>query len=197
MTTVPQGVYDPPYYPGCTSDSTAPTCSVFVPVTSYIQRQCSSPWYPADFAPPPEAGHSGDWVPFYNGVLPDDLENDPISCDLNQLQWWVHEVAIEGPVRFVNLRLEYSNPGSLTLVERQVISPVPPDWFGPFSYTPGTFVATTASPIQVQISIQGLYVGPPGTDTWAFEWGASIWSDEFCLTPPVVTIPSKLATIVG
>jgi hypothetical protein len=186
------GVYDPPYPGGCASDATAPTCSVFVPETTYIQRACTSPWYPADFTPPP--ADSAEWCPVYTGVLPDDLESSPSSCDLYYMRWWIHQASITATPRTVNIRLEYSDPGSPTLIVREVHSPVG-NWTGPFSYSAGAFIATTATPIQVRVGVQGLWIGTPDVGTQAFEWGAAIWSDESCLT--ATTIPARLATIVG
>lgn len=191
----PTDVFDPPFVGMCGSDPAAPTCSVFAAMNPpYVIRECTSPWYPADFPSTPDDDNTVIW----DGVLPGALENSPDSCDMGLMRLWVHQQGIEGFGRSVNVGIRFTDPGDSTLVGR-----------GGFSvsngasdqvvalWAPGRVIATSGSPIRLQVTVAGSWLDP-GALTDPFEFGAAIWSDEWCGAPPAPKIqdladtPTKL-----
>jgi hypothetical protein len=187
------GASDPPYNGFCSGDTGAPTCSVFLPPNTYLNNDppCSGPWYNADF-PPPDASHRSI---IYDVMLPAAL--GVTSCNLSEILVWAHFNAIGEVSRNCTIQLWFNYLGSSTPVAQNgwLIGDVYAEEIQPLT-ADDTWITTTEEPTHLQIKLVNLYF--PGSDTIAFDWGASIWSNEWCgVTPPLTAIPARLATIVG
>jgi hypothetical protein len=187
------GASDPPYTAMCSGDPGAPTCSTFLPANTYLNNDppCSGPWYNADF-PPPDAGRLSI---IYDVMLPAAL--GATSCNLSKILTWAHLNAIGTMNRSVRIEQWFNYLGSSTPVAQNawLIGDIYDEEVQPLTGD-DTWITTLEEPTHLQLKLY--YLNFPGSETIAFDWGASIWSNEWCgVTPPPTAIPARLATIVG
>lgn len=193
------GIYDPPYQGLCT-DPSAATCSVMATGLgsdghNWFTGACDV-YLLTEFPPGESLPDGGGGRRLFDGLFPAALANDPAEVDLNDLWIWVHVGRPSGePISAsFSISTRFFTPDGSTQIDTGAgwtASPSLPE-FSHVLASHGSLVATTASPVRVRV-----YAGT-GLGTYSVDWGAAIWSDQWCETPPPPNpIPARLATIVG
>jgi hypothetical protein len=202
------GAYDPAYVASCSSDTSSATCSIFASGLSsdglnYFNGVCTI--RPLDSFPPyavaPDFG-GGSIV--FDALFPAALSNNPASFDLHAAWIWVHNGRPPGETLWstINLGVKFFTPDGLSQIyvsggAAWSATPFASESPHRLANDPSTVVATTAVPIRVRVYADSNFHDPE-SNAYSLEWGATIWTDAWCLVPvPSVAIPSRLATIVG